>query len=175
MTFKVTVSPANVAFDVNRDEAILAAAIRAGIGLPYGCRDGACGSCKCRLLEGRVIHGAHQLKALSVEEEAQGMILACCAAPQTDCVVQARTSVISGEYAPQKMPVRVASLEVPTADMVMRTTISVGVACYPADYPGTIQGLLEKADKALYGAKQAGRDRVMLSGERKPEPARRRR
>jgi CDP-4-dehydro-6-deoxyglucose reductase, E3 len=54
MSFKVTVQPANVSFDVNRDEAILPAAIRAGIGLPYGCRDGACGSCKSRLLEGRV-------------------------------------------------------------------------------------------------------------------------
>ena len=35
--------------------------------------DGACGSCKCRLLEGRVIHGAHQAKALSAEEEAAGL------------------------------------------------------------------------------------------------------
>jgi CDP-4-dehydro-6-deoxyglucose reductase len=121
MSFKVTVLPANVSFDVIRDEAILSAAIRAGIGLPYGCRDGACGSCKCRLLEGRVIHGAHQLKALSVEEEEQGLILACCAAPQTNCVVQARTSIISGDYAPQKMPVRVASLTKVAPDvMVMK-------------------------------------------------------
>ena len=58
---------------------ILAAAIRQGIGLPYGCKDGACGSCKCRLLEGRVIHGAHQPKALSAEEEAAGYTLTCCA------------------------------------------------------------------------------------------------
>ena len=59
-------------FTVERDEPILAAAIRQGIGLPYGCRDGACGSCKSRLLEGRVIHGAHQLKALSLAEEEAG-------------------------------------------------------------------------------------------------------
>ena len=74
-----------------RDEPILAAAIRQGIGLPYGCRDGACGSCKSRLLEGRVIHGAHQLKALSAAEEEAGLILPCCATPQTDCVIEART------------------------------------------------------------------------------------
>ena len=65
MTFKVTVQPAGVEFDVARDEPILAAAIRAGIGLPYGCRDGACGSCKSRLVEGRVIHGAHQVRPQS--------------------------------------------------------------------------------------------------------------
>ena len=110
MTFKVTVQPAEVSFDVARDEAILAAAIRVGVGLPYGCRDGACGSCKSRLVEGRVMHGVHQSKALSEEDEAAGWILTCCAAPQTDCVIQARTVAGAGEYAPVKMPARVASL-----------------------------------------------------------------
>ena len=52
MTFKVSVQPAGLTFDVARDEAILPAAIRSGVGLPYGCRDGACGSCKSRLIEG---------------------------------------------------------------------------------------------------------------------------
>ena len=65
MTFTVTLHPAERAFDVARDETILSAAIRAGVGLPYGCRDGACGSCKSKLRDGRVIHGAHQPKALS--------------------------------------------------------------------------------------------------------------
>ena len=46
MTFTVTVQPSGRSFTVERDEPILAAAIRQGIGLPYGCRDGACGSCK---------------------------------------------------------------------------------------------------------------------------------
>ena len=69
MSFTVTVQPAGRSFAVERDEPILAAAIRQGIGLPYGCKDGACGSCKSRLLEGRVIHGAHQAKALPADEE----------------------------------------------------------------------------------------------------------
>ncbi|MCL4698422.1 MAG: 2Fe-2S iron-sulfur cluster binding domain-containing protein, partial [Burkholderiaceae bacterium] len=79
MSFNVTLQPADRQFTVERDEAILPAAIRQGIGLPYGCRDGACGSCKSRLVEGRVIHGAHQLRALSEAEEAAGLILTCCA------------------------------------------------------------------------------------------------
>ena len=54
MTCKVTLQPSGRSFLVARDEPVLAAAIREGIGLPYGCRDGACGSCKSRLLEGRV-------------------------------------------------------------------------------------------------------------------------
>jgi CDP-4-dehydro-6-deoxyglucose reductase len=119
MSFKVTVQPAGVSFDVANEEAILAAAIRAGVGLPYGCRDGACGSCKSRLLEGRVVHGTHQLRTLTREEEDAGWILTCCARPQTDCVVQARTVAGAGDYPVQKMPARVAALERVAPDVVL--------------------------------------------------------
>jgi len=121
MSFQITLEPALRQFGVERDEPILAAAIRQGIGLPYGCRDGACGSCKSRLLQGRVIHGAHQAKALSAAEEAAGLILTCCATPQTDCVVEARSVPGAGEFPVLKMPTRVMSLERAAADvMVLR-------------------------------------------------------
>jgi CDP-4-dehydro-6-deoxyglucose reductase, E3 len=119
MTFTVTLHPAERAFDVARDETILSAAIRAGVGLPYGCRDGACGSCKSKLREGRVLHGAHQPKALSPEEEAAGLILTCCATPQTDCVVEARMVVGAGEYPISKMPGRVLSMARPSDDVAI--------------------------------------------------------
>jgi CDP-4-dehydro-6-deoxyglucose reductase len=119
MTFTITVQPAGLQFDVPRDEAILPAAIRAGVGLPYGCRDGACGSCKSRLLQGRVIHGAHQLKALSPAEEDAGYILTCCATPQTDCVVEARTVPGAGEFPVQKMPARVTTIDKPAPDVAI--------------------------------------------------------
>ena len=129
MTFKVSVQPAGLTFDVSRDEAILPAAIRAGVGLPYGCRDGACGSCKSRLVDGRVIHGAHQAKALSAAEVQAGWILTCCAMPQTDCVVQARTVAGAGEYPALKMPARVAALTRPAPDVaVIRLQLPATVA-----------------------------------------------
>ena len=117
--FQITLQPAARSFTVERDEAILPAALRQGIGLPYGCRDGACGSCKSRLLEGRVIHGAHQLKALSVAEEAAGFILTCCATPQADCVVEARSVPGAGEHPVLKMPSRLLSLERPSHDVAV--------------------------------------------------------
>ena len=121
MSFTVTLQPADRSFEVHRDEPILSAAIRQGIGMPYGCRDGACGSCKSRLLEGRVIHGAHQLKALSGAEEDAGLILPCCAAAQTDCVVEARSVPGAGEFPVLRMPARVLSLQRVAADvMIMR-------------------------------------------------------
>ena len=119
MSFTIQLQPANRSFEVQRDEPILSAAIRQGIGLPYGCRDGACGSCKSRLLEGRVIHGAHQLRALSVAEEDAGWILPCCAAAQTDCVIEARSVPGAGEFPVLKMPARVLALQRAAPDVMI--------------------------------------------------------
>lgn len=121
MTFRVTLQPAERAFDVARDETVLAAAIRQGIGMPYGCRDGACGSCKSRLLEGRVLHGAHQAKALSTAEEDGGYILPCCATPQTDCVIEARSVPGAGDFPILKMPARVLRLQRAAPDVMLLT------------------------------------------------------
>ncbi len=119
MSFTITVQPAGRSFTVEPDEAILPAAIRQAVGLPYGCRDGACGSCKSRLLEGRVVHGPHQAKALSAAEEAEGYVLTCCATPQTDCTLQARSVPGAGEFPVQKLPTRVMGIERPAADVAV--------------------------------------------------------
>ena len=119
MSLTITLQPSGRSFSVDRDETILAAAIRQGIGMPYGCRDGACGSCKSRLLEGRVIHGVHQQKALSTAEEAQGLCLPCCAAAQSDCVIEARSVPGAGEFPVLKLPSRVLSITRPAPDVAV--------------------------------------------------------
>jgi CDP-4-dehydro-6-deoxyglucose reductase len=115
----ISLQPSGRTFEVQRDETILAAAIRQGVGLPYGCKDGACGSCKSRLLSGRVIHGAHQLKALSPAEEEAGLVLTCCATPQTDCTLEARSVPGVGEYPVLKMPTRLLQISRPAADVAL--------------------------------------------------------
>ena len=119
MSFNITVQPSGRSFQVDRDEPVLLAAIRQGIGLPYGCKDGACGSCKCRLLEGRVIHGAHQAKALSAAEEEAGWMLSCRASAQTDLVIEARTVAGLGEFPVRKLPTRVQQISRPAPDVAV--------------------------------------------------------
>ncbi|MBC7376846.1 MAG: CDP-6-deoxy-delta-3,4-glucoseen reductase [Burkholderiaceae bacterium] len=119
MTFNITVQPSGRSFSANPDEAILAAGIRQGIGLPYGCKDGACGSCKCKKLEGQVVHGAHQTKALSAEEEADGYVLTCCAVPQTDVVLESRQVTDESAFPIKKMPSRVSLLEKKSHDVML--------------------------------------------------------
>src|SRR3954463_13818453 len=109
--FQVSVQPSGRTFGVNAEEPILAAAIRQGIGMPYGCKDGACGSCKCKKLEGTVVHGIHQPKALSAEEEAAGYVLTCCGVPHSDVVLEPRQVTQAGALPIKRMPSRVISLE----------------------------------------------------------------
>ena len=117
--FSVLVQPSGRTFDVAAGEAVLAAGIRQGIGLPYGCKDGACGSCKCKLVSGTMVHGTHQLKALSVEEEAAGFVLTCCAQAQSDLVLESRQVTELGALAIKKMPTRVISLTKMSEDVMV--------------------------------------------------------
>jgi CDP-4-dehydro-6-deoxyglucose reductase len=118
-TFSVTVQPSGRSFSVESTETVLLAGIRQSIGLPYGCKDGACGSCKCRMLSGSVRHGNHQSKALSPDEEAAGLILTCCATPQTDLVLESRQVTEAGALPTKKMPVRVTTLHRASEDVML--------------------------------------------------------
>jgi CDP-4-dehydro-6-deoxyglucose reductase len=117
--FSVLVQPSGRKFQVGVGEAVLAAGIRQGIGLPYGCKDGACGSCKCKLISGQVVHGVHQNKALSPEEEASGNILTCCAVPQSDLVLESRQVTEIGAMPIKKMPTRVTSMVKKSPDVMI--------------------------------------------------------
>jgi CDP-4-dehydro-6-deoxyglucose reductase len=71
MTFQVTVTPSGRQFSCDADETVLSAALRAGVILPYGCKNGACGSCKGKVTDGTVVHGNHQQRALTADEAAR--------------------------------------------------------------------------------------------------------
>ncbi|MCV0383126.1 MAG: 2Fe-2S iron-sulfur cluster binding domain-containing protein [Erythrobacter sp.] len=83
----VDIRQARVSLEVQEGQTILDAALAAGIPYPHGCRSGRCGSCKSRLIEGEVELLQHSRFALSEEEKADGLILACRAVPQTDAAV----------------------------------------------------------------------------------------
>ena len=119
MTFQVTVQPSGHQFICDEDETILAAAIRAGVGLPYGCKNGACGTCRGKLVSGDITHRAHQEKALPVADEQRGQALFCCAVPHSDVVIEAREVLGLGDFPIRKMPVRVAALERAADDVLI--------------------------------------------------------
>jgi CDP-4-dehydro-6-deoxyglucose reductase len=121
MTFQITVQPSGHQFECDEGETVLAAAIRAGIGLPYGCKNGACGSCKGKIVEGQVTHKPHQQRALTLEEAVRGMSLFCCAVPAGDVVIEAREIAGSSDYPLRKMPTRVSAIRKAAPDVAIIT------------------------------------------------------
>jgi CDP-4-dehydro-6-deoxyglucose reductase len=111
MPLHVTIQPAGHTFELQDNETLLEGALRQGFGLPYGCRSGACGTCKGRIVSGEVDLGDYQSSALSDEEISSGKALFCLAKAKTDLVIEAR--MISGvkDIAVRKLPVRVESID----------------------------------------------------------------
>jgi len=111
MTHQVTIRNTGHQFQVQEGSSILQGALDAGLVLPYGCRDGACGSCKGRLVEGRIDYGRYSEKALTPLEREQGHALFCQAKPLSDVVIEAREVRKAGDIQVRKLPARVHRLE----------------------------------------------------------------
>lgn len=77
-------------FDIRRNELLLKAALEQGIEYPHNCRVGVCGTCKTRLLQGRISPMVDlALSPLSNDQLRQGYVLACQARVRGDLVVEA--------------------------------------------------------------------------------------
>jgi len=118
MPFTVTIRPSGHQFIPEDDETVLSAALREGYTLAYGCRNGACGSCKGRLLEGRIDYGHYQSTALSEQERANGLALFCCAKPLSDLTIECREVNAVKDIQIRKMPARVQVMERLAADVM---------------------------------------------------------
>jgi CDP-4-dehydro-6-deoxyglucose reductase len=119
MAFQITIQPSNRQFTAEPGETVLAAAMRDGITLPYGCRNGACGSCKGKLLEGQVDYGQYAAHILPDYEKKLGFALFCQAKPLSDLVILARVISATGEIPIKKLPCRVQRIERPAADVAV--------------------------------------------------------
>lgn len=99
---RVFIPQAGRSLAVDNGQTILLAALAAGVPYPHGCKSGRCGSCKSRLVSGEVDLLPHTPFALSPEERARGLILACRAQPLTDATV----AWLGGEDEIADIPVR---------------------------------------------------------------------
>ncbi|HEY1611198.1 MAG TPA: CDP-6-deoxy-delta-3,4-glucoseen reductase [Paraburkholderia sp.] len=119
MAFNVTLKQSGRQFQVEPDEPILTAALRQGIGLPYGCKNGACGSCKGVIVHGDIEQRAHAASALSNDEKTRGMTLLCCTTAQSDLEVDIREVAGVSDMQVRKLPCRVNVIERPADDVIV--------------------------------------------------------
>jgi CDP-4-dehydro-6-deoxyglucose reductase len=119
MAYQVTLQPSGHGFPAEDGQTLLEAALDAGVHLPYGCRNGACGACKAKVVGGSVDHGAALDHALTPEDRAAGLALTCCAKAQSDVTLECREASLETDIQPRMLPVRVEKLERAAADVVV--------------------------------------------------------
>ena len=180
MSFQVTLQPSSLGFPADADETILEAALRAGLLLPYSCRDGACGVCKSKVLAGEVDLGHFVESTLTEADRDAGMALLCCARARSDVVVEVRQVGRAGDIPVKKLPCRVQKLTRAADDAaglgianVLRADIrSLGQAARNSEQAnsvlniaegaaGTVQKMLERMKEL---ASQAASDSVDSAG-----------
>ncbi len=147
--FHVLANPDNRIIPVKEDESLLDACLRDGLAMPFDCRNGGCGVCKCTVLHGEVELGPYQESALSDAEREAGRVLACIAKPVSDVEI---------EYEPSGAavrPVLVHEAQVVSMDLlapdVMRVRLEVEgggrIPFYAGQY---INILLEDGQKRAF-------------------------
>jgi len=111
MTYQVTIQPSGHTFKVESSESVLDAALRQGIILPYGCRNGACGSCMGTVTGGSVEYPDGPPAALTAADAAQQQALFCQARPASDLTIQVREVDAARDIEVRTLPCRVHKLE----------------------------------------------------------------
>ncbi len=119
MPHQITIKPSNHSFACPDGDTVLESAMAADLMLPYGCRNGACGTCKGRILEGRVDYGAYQASTLTDDEKQQGLTLFCCAKPATDLVIEVKEVRRAGDIRIRKLPCRIETIDKPAPDVAI--------------------------------------------------------
>ncbi|MBI1905061.1 MAG: CDP-6-deoxy-delta-3,4-glucoseen reductase [Rhodocyclales bacterium] len=118
MSHQITVQPSGRQFAAESDETLLDAALRQGLTLPYGCKDGACGACKGKVVSGRVDHGKAQPHALTDAEKAEGKALYCCARAESDLVIECKQLGSVNDIPVKTLPSRIEKLERLAPDVI---------------------------------------------------------
>jgi len=111
MSHQITIKPSGHTFFAQPGETVLQAALREGFPLPYGCRNGACGTCKGKIVQGTVDFGSYNESALTQAEKQAGMALFGCAVPLSELVIECREIGAIKDIKVKTLPCRVQKLE----------------------------------------------------------------
>ncbi len=111
MSYQVQIADTDHQFDVEGDESIIDAAMRAGLMLPYSCRSGTCGSCMGEVVEGQFHYPDGLPPAIDADQEKSGKALFCQARADSDLVIRVNEVREAGDIQPQRLPARVERIE----------------------------------------------------------------
>lgn len=92
VTHQVEVTGTPVKFECAADDTLLRAGLRAGVGMPYECNVGSCGTCKVEMVSGDVEAVWAEAPGLTDRDRARKRVLACQSRPTGNCVVKVRVA-----------------------------------------------------------------------------------
>ena len=118
MSYRVSVPSSGHEFTIEENESVLDAALRQGIGLPYGCRNGACGKCAGDLISGEVKYEEGALKAGAVDLYNQGKALFCQSLACSDLEIQVTEITESQDIEIKTLPCRVEHMALLSHDVM---------------------------------------------------------
>ncbi len=118
-SYQITFRPSGHSITTEPNETILEAALRHGLTIPYGCRNGSCGTCKGKIIQGIVDYGAYSSEALTEQEKEQHLALFCCAKPLSDLEIECQEIEAVKDIKIRTMPCRVHKLEHAASDVMI--------------------------------------------------------
>lgn len=106
--YRIRLADGSLEVDAPSGQSVLAAFERRGQAMPVqvGCRNGGCGVCRVRVLDGQVRAEKMSLRHVNAEERAAGYALACRIYPASDLIVAAapRNPGVTARIAQQSEP-----------------------------------------------------------------------
>jgi CDP-4-dehydro-6-deoxyglucose reductase, E3 len=120
--YSVRIEPHARTLRVAGTQAVLDAALAAGLNLPHSCKSGHCGSCRARLVGGETRYPNGRPLGITALEEAGGQVLLCQARPLSDLTVEVRLVASVSEVEIKTLPCRIAQLT-PLAPDVMQVML----------------------------------------------------
>ena len=118
MTYEVTLKPSSKQFVVADDCTVLDGAAQAKVNLPHSCRNGSCGTCKSRLLNGQIDHPG-SLDGITADELSAGYILTCVAKPKSDLEIESTYYPELDGIEPILLPCKIEAIDFPDSDIAI--------------------------------------------------------
>lgn len=112
--FCVSIENSEVSADTDINDTILGSLLRAGVGMPYECNSGGCGSCKFTLIEGRISEDEGEWQGLRPSDVRKNKHLACVSRAQSNCLINVKLDSI---YEPKIKPFKCSARFVSSAPL----------------------------------------------------------
>ncbi|MDR0735499.1 MAG: CDP-6-deoxy-delta-3,4-glucoseen reductase [Zoogloeaceae bacterium] len=160
MSYQITLQPGAIQYAAEADETLLEAALRQGVKLPYGCKNGACCACKTRLIDGTADRGAYQPHALTAHDIEEGKLLPCTAYARSDLTLE--NHLATREIPVKLLPARVETMRRAAHDVMILSLRLPASERFPFRAGQYIDILLPEGQRRSYSIANAPEREDML-------------